>query len=460
MTLARLVRRRIADQPLALMVKIFVWGNIVLLTGGALLLAYGPNWYRETVFGSCGAQQIQLLTAQVVTWLTLLILCPILLLGTMLATVRVLRNPSALASRPNACLHPLTYLACLIFLAFVPLWNVSEFFSNTLAVAGDFESWRSQRWQIFEKLAFPEFVVLYTIVPALALAAVCSAVFRLHRRSWRVWLPAVLAVFLMLAIDIGLSMKKQFSIHLVMLGIVLYLSHAIRGAIFIATLGVVVVGFVLTLYFSGSVQGDDYYSNLTFDDVPRLVSGTPESWHSLVDSTPTPPANLAFVLHSITSRSALPSFYYVANFPSTTPYTGVNVPFLGTSSGKFHNHLVNESMYPGELGTSYSGWAFALYSEAGLLWAIVGSMLLGAGVGAWWTMCCRILCAELLVVAQALVISFLLLLNTDDWVNNAVSSYGILYPTVVLIIINGIVPRQRLWNYRPSESPSVSTPRS
>ena len=458
--LPRLVRCRITDKPLGVMVKIFVWGNIILLTGGALLLAYGPNWYCDTVFGACGAQQIQLVTTQEIIWLALLILCPILLLGTMLATIRVLRNPSAVASRPNAGFHPLTYLACLIFLAFVPLWNISGILFNTLAVAGDFESWRSQRWQIFEKLAFPEFVVLYTIVPALALAAVCSAVFSVHRRSWRVWLPALLAVFLMLAIDIGLSMKKQFSIHLLMLGIVLYLSHAIGRAIFITTLVVVVTGFVLTLYISGSIQGDDYYSNLDFDNVPRLVSGTPESWHSLIDSTPTPPANLAFFLHSITSRSALPSFYYVADFPSTTPYTGVNVPFLGTSSGKFHNDLVNESMYPGELGTSYSGWAFALYSEAGLLWALVGSMLLGAGIGAWWIMCCRILRAELLVVAQALTITFLLLLNTDDWVNNAVSSYGILYPTAALIIINSIAPRQRLCKLRSLESPSVSIPRS
>jgi len=33
------------------------------------------------------------------------------------------------------------------------------------------------------------------------------------------------------------------------------------------------------------------------------------------------------------------------------------------------------------------------------------------------------------------LVSFLVLLNTDDWVNNAVSSYGILYPLLMLAML-------------------------
>jgi hypothetical protein len=45
------------------------------------------------------------------------------------------------------------------------------------------------------------------------------------------------------------------------------------------------------------------------------------------------------------------------------------------------------------------------------------------------------LTAERRLMAWLLLESFLVLLNTDDWVNNAVSSYGILYPLLMLAML-------------------------
>jgi uncharacterized membrane protein YdjX (TVP38/TMEM64 family) len=38
-------------------------------------------------------------------------------------------------------------------------------------------------------------------------------------------------------------------------------------------------------------------------------------------------------------------------------------------------------------------------------------------------------------MAWLLLVSFLVLLNTDDWVNNAVSSYGIFYPLAMVVML-------------------------
>jgi hypothetical protein len=117
------------------------------------------------------------------------------------------------------------------------------------------------------------------------------------------------------------------------------------------------------------------------------------------------------------------------------PFTGINVPFIGTPTRTFHTTLVNEVMYPGQPGSSYSGWAFAIYAEAGLMWALAGTALLGSGIGIAWNVCGRMLTAERRLMAWLLLVSFLVLLNTDDWVNNAVSSYGILYPLLMLVML-------------------------
>jgi hypothetical protein len=69
------------------------------------------------------------------------------------------------------------------------------------------------------------------------------------------------------------------------------------------------------------------------------------------------------------------------------------------------------------------------------MWALAGTALLGTGVGIAWKVCERMLTAERRLMAWLLLLSFLVLLNTDDWVNNAVSSYGIFYPLAMVVML-------------------------
>lgn len=416
----------------------FALGNVVLLTTGALLLAYGPAWFRDAVFRETGAAPVMLEPDGEFVWLALLVACPLLLVGSMLVTVRTLWRPADDAAPAGRRLPAWTYLMLAVVVGALPTIRAAQGMMGTLDSFGNFDLWKAQRWKLFDELSFPDFVVLYSLVPSLALAAIASAS-ACGRPTRRLELVAAgLSSAAVLAIDFSLAMKKQVSMHVLMAGLVLYLGHAVGKRVMLGTAAAVLAVFIVSVYLSGSAEAIESGSASGGASDP-LVQSMPNSLRLAMDALPEPDGVSVFLLHSLTSRSALPTFYYVDCFPKVYEFTGPNIPFIGTQSKTFHNELVNSQMYPGQPGTSYSGWAFALFAEGGLPFALMGTVLLGAGSGIWWVICGRFLRAERLIVAQALTASFLLLLNTDDWVNNAVSSYGIIYPTAMLFAIEWVV---------------------
>jgi len=411
----------------------FIAANAVLLTGGSLMLAYGPAWYRTTVYVACGASPIALDASEELTWLALLLLCPIILVVSMHLGARLFRAPSR-GDRPAQAVPPPVYAGLALLLALEPLWRAKAVLLGTAESFGDFDAWILQRWALFELLTFPEFVVLYSLVPILVIAAMGAAFIGVRRGARFPWLTASFVMGLMLAVDMALAMKKQLVLHVAMLGMAAMMTGIASRRLLAGFMVLVVASFGLMLQLSGSATSPLPSGPDTVEAAP-MIDGTATSWHEMVDSWQQPPPIVRFWMHSLTSRSALPSFYYVHAFPTTIPFTGINVPFIGTSTRTFHTNLVNEAMFPAQQGSSYSGWAFALYAEAGLVWALVGTALLGAGIGIAWNACGRMLTAERRLMAWLLLVSFLVLLNTDDWVNNAVSSYGILYPLLMLAML-------------------------
>jgi hypothetical protein len=426
-------RPTMGDDSLAMATWAFIAANAVLLTGGALMLAYGPAWYRDTVYAACGASPIALNESEERTWLVLLLLSPMILIVSMHLGARLI-GVSSRSDRPAQAAPPFLYAGLALLFALEALWRARSVLLSTMESFGDFDAWILQRWTLFEMLTFPEFVIVYSLVPILAIAAMSAAFIGFRRGARFPWITASFAIGLMLVVDMALAMKKQLVLHIAMLGMAALLTGMASRRIIASFVVMVIASFGLMLQLSGSAtsplpgDSDSVYA-------APMVDSAANSWREMVDSWQQPSPIVRFWIHSLTSRSALPSFYYVHAFPRYVPFTGINVPFIGTSTRTFHTTLVNEVMYPGQPGSSYSGWAFAIYAEAGLAWALAGTALLGSGIGIAWKVCGRMLTAERRLMAWLLLVSFLVLLNTDDWVNNAVSSYGILYPLLMLAVL-------------------------
>jgi len=423
----------LGDGALAMATGAFIAANVVLLTGGALMLAYGPVWYRTTVYAACGASPIALVASEELTWLVLLLLCPIILVVSMHLGARLI-GVSSRVDRPTQAVPPYLYAGLALLLALEPLWRARAALLGSAESFGDFDAWILQRWTLFELLTFPDFVIVYSLVPILAIATMSAALIGVRRGARFPWITASFVIGLMLAVDMALAMKKQLVLHIAMLGMAAILTGMASRRIIASFAVLVIASFGLVLQMSGSATSP-LPNDSDSADAALMVEGSANSWHQMVDSWQQPPPMMQFWMHSLTSRSALPSFYYVHAFPRYVPFTGIDVPFIGTSTRTFHTTLVNELMYPGQPGSSYSGWAFAFYAEAGLMWALAGTALLGSGIGIAWNVCGRMLTAERRLMAWLLLVSFLVLLNTDDWVNNAVSSYGIFYPLAMVVML-------------------------
>jgi hypothetical protein len=423
----------LGDGALAMATGAFIAANVVLLTAGSLMLAYGPAWYRTTVYVACGASPIALNASEEVDWLVLLLVCPVILVISMHLGARMTRTPGW-GAPPGASVPPSVYAGLALILSIEPLWRARNVLFGTAASFGDFDAWILQRWALFELLTFPEFVILYSLVPILAITAAGAAFIGAQRGARFPWITTSFVVGLMLAVDMALAMKKQLVLHIAMLGMAAVMTGIASRRLLAGFMVLVIASFGLMLQLSGSATSPLPSGPSAVDAAP-MTEGAANSWHQMVDSWQQPPPMMQFWMHSLTSRSALPSFYYVHAFPRYVPFTGINVPFIGTPTRTFHTTLVNEVMYPGQPGSSYSGWAFAIYAEAGLMWALAGTALLGSGIGIAWNVCGRMLTAERRLMAWLLLVCFLVLLNTDDWVNNAVSSYGILYPLLMLAML-------------------------
>lgn len=434
------MRPSTGDRALVMATWVFVVGNAVLLTIGSLALAYGPTWYRTTVLAASGALPIKLSGAEELVWLVLLLGCPVILIVSLHLGARLARGSGRVQS-PERGSTPICYAVLALLFSIDPLWRANTRLLGTLVSFGDFDQWKQQRWELFEFLTFPEFVIVYSLIPILAIATVIAAVVRVRGGARFPWLTVCLVMGLVLTVDVLLAMKKQLVLHLAMLSVAMWQISAVSWRFLATSMVPVVVSFVVLVYLSGSAAAP-LSEGAEGGAATPITDSAPSSWQTLVDSLPEPGSSLQFWIHSLTSRSALPSIYYVYAFPDEVPHTGINVPYIGTSTGQFHNIAINDVMYPGQQGTSYSGWAFAFYAEAGLWWAVIGTAVLGLGIGVTWSLCGCTLTAERRQLAWLLLVSFLLLLNTDDWVNNAVSSYGIVYPLMLLVVLELLCGRR------------------
>jgi uncharacterized membrane protein len=242
----------------------------------------------------------------------------------------------------------------------------------------DYPRFIAARVQVFSRLRFFEFVNMYMFLPVSAAWVLIS-----HRRAGLRgalvrWLPLLFT----LIVDGLLYQKRPAIISLLIVGGAWLLYHGAveeRRRRMIKRAQIVIVAG-LVLYFAGVVL--PAYSSSSKASVCAEIRGVD---CTLIGGVP------VLAVYSAMSplvRTSAPALYYPIVFPSRHPYYGLDVgqDVLGIGTFPDDNGLIWHYQNPHLAGTSAAPFQFTLYSETGLIGALLQSLLVGVVLALGWRM--------------------------------------------------------------------------
>lgn len=401
--------------PLAVFLTVYV---LTCLIGAViLLLNYRPVVAPWEYFS--GTRVPNLTGSQLVDAVLLLTVPPLLLILGYSVGIRIpVRGTKAREWLRTLPWHPTPVpIAQAIFyaLALIGVWS--------LARAGAFEkldswlsyqAWVDARWNAFAVLSFFEFVNLYTFVPLAAAWCVLSTSGGSLRRELARWVPVAIAVLLALA----LFQKKAALISLILVVTASLLDAARRDPRRVRR-GVVLLCVAVT----GS-----YFAMVVVPTFNRADPGSVAVYSILAPLM----------------RTSAPALYYPIVFPEAHPFYGPDLGLdifcsrrIGCSGLRMadDNLVVWDYMNPSLHGGSIAApFQFALYSQAGVPGAIVGSLALGLLLAMAWRFArSAVLPPIASSVSGAAVILLSINLALDSPRNSIVVSYGALWAFVFVL---------------------------
>ena len=317
----------------------------------------------------------------------------------------------------------------------------------------DYNSYVHARLRIFDELTFFEFVNLYTLLP------LSAGYLMLTDGRRRV---AVGALAVVLALEYPLAQRKVMLVSMLFIACAVYLyRHAgrsprrgVRSRHQIAWLAggplalyVAYVGLTLITVLG---PGSGAFKNLTPDSargrraqlrIPQLGDDATVSFRIDDGAIARIQSNRAlsitlYVLLSPLTRTSVAAVTYPVVFPQVRPYYPVDVgqDILGFGVMPDDNLLVYSVLWPEhERGAIGAPFQFGLYSQGGLWFACVGSLLVGLGLALAWrplrdadrpTVISSLYGALIVVLAAFLAI--------DSLRNSLIVSYGMAWGIVAL----------------------------
>jgi hypothetical protein len=143
------------------------------------------------------------------------------------------------------------------------------------------------------------------------------------------------------------------------------------------------------------------------------------------------------------TRTAGPAVAYPAIYPDRHPYYPVDLGLdrAGIGVAPDDNRTSFEAMFPGspESGTNSVPFMFTLYAQGGLLVALLGAFLTGAGWRLAWNLCGEGHGRSLeMAWAGGLVIVFGVFIAGDSVRNSLLAYYGLLWPGLFVLIVAGL----------------------
>jgi hypothetical protein len=190
---------------------------------------------------------------------------------------------------------------------------------------------------------------------------------------WRAvqWNPLMIAVVIALL----LYQKKAAVVTLVIVISAVILRHGADNTRFVRRSAVVGLVAVLAVYFAAVVAP-------AYSTVSTSLEDNVQGRYRVENA----PAIVLYTMLAPLTRTAAPALYYPRVYPRLHPFYGLDVgqDILGFGEFPDDNIVVWKAMNPGLAGTSAAPFQFSLYSQVGLAWTMIGSLLIGAMLALWW----------------------------------------------------------------------------
>ena len=147
-----------------------------------------------------------------------------------------------------------------------------------------------------------------------------------------------------------------------------------------------------------------------------------------------------FALLGPITRTSAPAIAYPAIYPDSRPYYPVDLGLdaVGVGVAPDDNRTSFEEMFPGSApsGTNSVPFMFTLYSQGGVLVALLGALLIGAAWRVAWKLCGDGRWNSLETAwAGALVIVFGVFIAGDSVRNSLLAYYGLLWPALLVLLV-------------------------
>jgi hypothetical protein len=340
----------------------------------------------------------------------------------------------------------------------------------------DPQGWIDARYRVFRDLTFGEFVNVYTLVPVAAAWVLLTQRTTGLRSHIVRWLPLLIAIALSL-----LLFQKRPALNamvIVLSAAVLALQRADPGkarrviALGAASVPAIYLALVMIpAYFETRVQlesasqGPPASSNAPATSAFPVPTATPNAEYPVIPTLGTlagPTATPAVVaegsrgqtllLYSLLgplNRTSVSALYYPVVFPSIHPYYGLDLgqdmlsklPWFRFPPMPDDNIVVWDHMAPTMPGGRVAApFQFVLYSQIGLVGALVGSLLLGALLAlAWRCVQHRGLPVVWSSLAGSLVVLLSVFLAMDSVRNSLLVSYGVFWGLLFLAVAAALV---------------------
>ncbi|MHB8656947.1 MAG: hypothetical protein ACYC91_03185 [Solirubrobacteraceae bacterium] len=421
--------------PLACFAAVYIGTCLI----GALLLLFRYEPFVKLFVYFSGERLPRLDGYQTRVDLALLLLAPLLFIGGFLAADKLVRarvrRPVAGGSAfsaghsPSATTPP--WLPRLLF-SVCALWGaVALLHAGALDSLGSwfsFRSWITARTSAFHHLGFFSFTNIYMFMPLTAAWSLVTSPKRRTGRSAQImrWILPALAVTGTLL----LYQKRPAIIALVLIFSAWWFGRA--GGVRRYRRKLLAAGtIVLLVYFVGVVL--------------PIISSAPAHVGTNVGILGKAPAVVLYAALAPLTRTSGPALVYPAVYPHLHPYYGLDLglDILGIGRSPNDNSVIWHVMNPNLSGLSAAPFQFPLYSQVGLIWTLVMCVILGllfnlawraAGSSRWPR--------DVSAVLRSLMIILALYVATDSIRNSLVSSYGIAWAAIALLMVVGLL---HLW---------------
>lgn len=326
---------------------------------------------------------------------------------------------------------------------------------------GDYGAWVEGRWELFSTLGYFNFVNLYLILPVSAAWLILS----IQGDGWKTLTKRLIPLAIVIFLTLSLFQKKALITSLIIIfGALLLQEVVLRGWTWrLGWLLAVLTSFIVAVYFSMVVLPIYAETSRTADDVliqqtensvnshkPCEKPGTPEGLRKLCREVVSYIGSdrsahiLAYAALAPMTRTSLPAMHYPLVFPERHPYYGLDFgqDILGFGGMPDDNLVIWKHMYPNLPGAAGAPYQFALYSQVGVVWALMLCFIVGVVLGVMWKI---ILVDDISRVWRSLMGSVLILfsiyLAIDSIRGSLLSSYGLIWAWLFISLFFSISNR-------------------